>query len=281
MIVKFDFDELKNLISNFSNLAKVSVCIFDINYKPIIAFPPEGPELCRLIKSTAKGNAGCMLSDIEGCKKAGDQKAPVTYVCHAGLCETVTPIIHNNEVLGYIMFGEIADESVPKEKILDRVLTRCKNYGVDNDKIREAFAKIQSHNKTHIESASNIMLACTIYIYLSHLIKVEKNVLYEDITEYLRENYCKKITIEDLCKKYFVSRSKLFKLFKENAETPMNFLLRVRIDKACNLLTTTDLSVTEIAEKVGIPDYNYFIKVFKKITAQTPYGYKKHLGNNK
>lgn len=50
----------------------------------------------------------------------------------------------------------------------------------------------------------------------------------------------------------------------------------MRIEKAKELLRG-DLNVTQVAEAVGIPDSNYFIKVFKKQTGYTPLKYKKSL----
>ena len=49
----------------------------------------------------------------------------------------------------------------------------------------------------------------------------------------------------------------------------------LRIEKAKNLLKSTDKSITEIAALCGIPDYNYFTKVFKSETNETPSKYRK------
>jgi YesN/AraC family two-component response regulator len=55
----------------------------------------------------------------------------------------------------------------------------------------------------------------------------------------------------------------------------MDYLNRKRIERAQILLVTTTLTVTEIAEKVGIPNPTYFSTIFKKQTLSSPEKYKK------
>lgn len=63
--------------------------------------------------------------------------------------------------------------------------------------------------------------------------------------------------------------------FKKYAGTTIaKFILNIRIEKAQELLTTTNLSVTEISEKVGFCDYNYFCRVFRKYNGISPQKYR-------
>lgn len=50
----------------------------------------------------------------------------------------------------------------------------------------------------------------------------------------------------------------------------MQHIRQLRIQKAKQYLSDTDLHIYEIAELVGIPDYNYFTKIFKKEANCTP-----------
>ena len=52
--------------------------------------------------------------------------------------------------------------------------------------------------------------------------------------------------------------------------------MKIRIRNAKELLLSTNEQVGEIARKVGIPDYNYFTKIFRKMTGQTPTQYRKN-----
>ena len=54
----------------------------------------------------------------------------------------------------------------------------------------------------------------------------------------------------------------------------MQFILKIRIDRAKELLDFTDKSIADIAESSGFQDQNYFARIFKKITGVSPTQYR-------
>lgn len=63
---------------------------------------------------------------------------------------------------------------------------------------------------------------------------------------------------------------------KENAYSPMRYLINCRIGEARRLLLTTDLKVHSIAKIVGYDNPNYFTMIFKEITGESPTQFKKN-----
>ena len=61
---------------------------------------------------------------------------------------------------------------------------------------------------------------------------------------------------------------------KETGKTITKHIQEMRIEKAITLLTTTDLSIQEISESVGINDLSWFSKLFKKIVGVSPTQYR-------
>lgn len=89
--------------------------------------------------------------------------------------------------------------------------------------------------------------------------------------EYIKTCYCRKISINDMSKKYGVSSTYLnIKFKKETNYTFNDFLNRYRVLQAVELLKENKLKVYEIAENVGFQDYKYFILVFKKYIGYSP-----------
>ena len=106
-----------------------------------------------------------------------------------------------------------------------------------------------------------------------------RHQLIPDCIEYLRNHYAQKITIEELSNNFFLSKSYLSSLFKKaTGSGVVEYLQHIRIDKACELLVETDLSITEISTMVGYTDYRFFNKSFKKITGCTANEYRKTKG---
>jgi AraC-like DNA-binding protein len=72
-----------------------------------------------------------------------------------------------------------------------------------------------------------------------------------------------------------MSYSKFRKLFKESTgESPNQYHLNLRLDKAKELLHTTNLNVTEVAYNLGFESVFYFSKLFKKKNGVSPKSYR-------
>lgn len=92
----------------------------------------------------------------------------------------------------------------------------------------------------------------------------------------LESDYTRQWKLVELAKFAFMSESNLLLVFKEaTGRSPIDYLIRIRIQKAMELLYGTHLNVTEISEKVGFKDSNYFSRCFKKFTGTTPREYRR------
>lgn len=93
---------------------------------------------------------------------------------------------------------------------------------------------------------------------------------------YIKNNYRDKLTLEDIAKVGFLSKSGCLALFKRYLnETPINFLIDYRLKISTRLLCTTGSSVTEIAYLVGFSNASYFTECFRKLYDCTPLEYRK------
>lgn len=106
--------------------------------------------------------------------------------------------------------------------------------------------------------------------------------LLKAVLIFIESNYQKRLTLADLSEHFAVSKSKLIKLFHRYLQqTPIDYLNSFRIKKACQLLTTTELPITEISFNVGFNDSSYFAKTFKQKMRKTARQYRKeHTENN-
>ncbi|MDQ1914651.1 response regulator [Paenibacillus sp. GD4] len=88
---------------------------------------------------------------------------------------------------------------------------------------------------------------------------------------YIHRNYGQQITLKTLAKQINIDEKYLSGLFvKKTGEPLIQYLQRVRVEKAKRLLMETDLTVQEIGEQVGFVNANYFFKIFKRWSEVTP-----------
>jgi AraC-like DNA-binding protein/mannose-6-phosphate isomerase-like protein (cupin superfamily) len=126
------------------------------------------------------------------------------------------------------------------------------------------------------------LIACylqTIFLQvLQHFSQPPREVtsLVERCLGYIHEHYSRDFDIDELASQVAVSPSYLFRLFKKKMQvTPMHYRNMVRIDKAKLLLADQQLTVDDVAERVGFEDPKYFARVFRELTGLTPSGYRR------
>jgi two-component system response regulator YesN len=93
--------------------------------------------------------------------------------------------------------------------------------------------------------------------------------------EYIRSHYTETITLQQVADHVHVSKNYFSILFKQTTgQNFIDYLINLRIERAKELLMTTELKVYEVAEQSGFNDTKYFSKLFKKVTGVSPVDYR-------
>ena len=96
---------------------------------------------------------------------------------------------------------------------------------------------------------------------------------------YIQENYNKDISLDDVSGIVNISPYYFSKIFKEETgENFIEYVTKVRIEKAKEFLAQPDISIKEAGIRSGYTDPNYFSSIFKKQTDMTPSEYKTRYG---
>lgn len=91
------------------------------------------------------------------------------------------------------------------------------------------------------------------------------------VIEYIEHNYMRKITIAELSTMVHICNDSLFTLFKKaTGTTPAKYILNMRIEASIHFLTTTELSLEEIAERTGFGSATYMNRIFRQKLNCTP-----------
>ena len=273
MKINFNIENLDKLLLDFYKITGLTISVWDSEFNQLSFQPKIMPAFCKLIKSSMAGNRRCFLSDKEVCQQCSQAGKPVTHRCHAGLIDTAIPIRFQDTVLGFMMFGQVTDKRAPFGEELERLSRELK---LDANELSEAYALLDGYDPEKIASAANILKMATRFLWLSNMIDIDRNDISVAISDYIRSNLSSPLTVAVLCKKFSISKNKLYRISKEKfGDTIANYITGVRIERAKHYLTTTDLQVNEVSSLVGIYDYNYFSKLFRQKTGYTPLKYRK------
>lgn len=274
MLSTFDIDKLKPFLRNFYTAVGIRISVFDDEFNMVAEYPEKLPSFCSRVRSTEFGREGCKNCDINAFKEAKKRKGPNIYVCHAGLTEAVAPIVLNGMTLGYVILAHMLPKENYEQSLTD-ALKRTTNYGLNKTEVLSDLKKIKPHTEEKINACVQILIAATAYLQVNNLVQWKSENIADKINKFVQENLENHLSDSILCHKFFVSRTKLYQIAKQNFGMTMSkFILLKRIEKAKSLLKN-NFSIAEVSDKTGFSDFNYFSKVFKKEVGLSPSAYKK------
>ena len=184
-----------------------------------------------------------------------------------------------------LIFLAIRDFAVPglpagclsQEKY--RVLS-CGEYRYKMDiYLRELLQETSSQIEFYQEISQGLVSALLVLVMRLIRINPEDEAALsqecQKIKEYLDQNFTSPITLDSLLETVYISKHYLSHLFKEQTGvSPIKYLTSKRMEKACELLSETELPVSEVSKAVGYENPLYFSQVFKRIYGISPVKYR-------
>lgn len=105
------------------------------------------------------------------------------------------------------------------------------------------------------------------------------NKLGRQIQIYVDEHVLEDLSVQSVADHFDISSAYLFRLFKQITGTSlMQYIIQRRMGEAQTLLLITDLSITEVAQKVGYNNLSHFVKMFTQNVGMSPRKYRKQSG---
>lgn len=100
---------------------------------------------------------------------------------------------------------------------------------------------------------------------------VKNHQIVSKVKDFIRNNYHKNLTLEEISNEVFLSPYYVSRVFKEDQKlTIMDYLTKVRLEEAKKLLRNPRYNIDDIAEKLGYSDPSYFSKVFRRKEGMSP-----------
>ena len=257
MNIRYNVEKIKEIVDNLFGLTGLSLGFLDMNNIYIYVRTRDADEVCSIVQASSEGRARCVCSDLDLAMRCKKEKKPVSHICHAGLLDTAVPVIKNHSVVGIFIIGRIRP-----------------NF--ENTVTPPLPVQQYSMMSTLTEEQYNSLITLISNIIFENAIDVDCDDLIVRALEYIDKNIAYDLSITNLCNYLYVSRNSLYKAFHNYFGCTVNeYITRRRINKAAILLRESRDSVTAIAESVGIQNYTYFSRLFKKNMGMSPIQYRK------
>jgi len=241
----------------------------------------ENP-FCALLATKSRACAACLQVQQKLSENARFDAASET--CQAGLCDTAVPVRLGDKLVAFLHTGQVFRRK-PTQAQFERVRKLASEWGieVDEEQLRSAYFSTRVLSRKEHEAMVKLL-----QIFAQHLAMVSNQIVVQQenseppvITrakEYIKQHQAEELSLGLVAKAVNTSTFYFCKMFKK--ATGINFtdyVSRVRIENAKNLLLNPNLRISEIAYDVGFQSLTHFNRVFKKIVGQSPTEYRGQL----
>lgn len=264
---------LQEILRQLYSISGILIDVYNLKGESLAKYPDQGADFCRLVGSCEAGRRGCERSNEEGFCKVRRERKVAVYKCHMGLYEAVVPLYHYGTLAGYMMTGQMLDQS---PEAGEAVLREARNLGIGSaEEIADSMERLVRIDEKGMEDFVTLCRICADYITNHHQFPVTAADTAKELCRYLEEHYREEIRLEQLCRWFGYSKTRLNQLFREYTGTSIyHYVMQFRIDKACESLRGSEESIYAIAMKHGFSDQNYFSRLFKKYKGCSPGEYR-------
>lgn len=273
-MLHFDLDLTKKLLMHLGYLAKTSVQLYDENFVGTDACTEPGNQFCQIVKC----NYAHRCNDSDSCalrKMMASQEDNFHYSCHFGMKEMAFKLHRNNVIYGYILIGPLRDTRAEKH-ILHQISDYCQKFGYNEKEMKDKYYKTAKFSEQKFEAIKELTFAIFEYALNKNLISIKTNVFENAIAPYVKNNLEQHLDSQSICKALNMSEKQIYTATtKATGLSPKKYITAQRMQAAKHLIETTDDPLTVVACKVGIPDYNYFGKIFKTTFGHSPNYFKR------
>lgn len=164
-----------------------------------------------------------------------------------------------------------------KHEIMQVVYADLMEKGIQASKLFNDDLSIQMSNRS-LDGTTDMIRWVNYFLEktFAYQHEVEKSAtIIDKINQFIHDHYHENIGRNEIAEEFFLTPDYLAKIYKKKTGiTIKNYINEYRINKAKELLRTSDISISEIALAVGFDNFSYFSTIFKKMVGKSPRDYR-------
>ncbi len=263
-----EHSSLYDLIFFLEYGTKLHICVvfLDDHGNSMTALPREkvihSKAYCSHMKSSLEGMDKCFRCRNFAIKKAINEKNPFSWLCFNGIYEHIHPIVDNDRVIAVIFIGNMLYKEESEMTEEQKIYIKDFERDFDKSKCNDLCRIIDNHIK--------------LLIHEYHDNSSDTNPIVSNIRNFIDDSALHDITVCEIAELFNYNEKYIGKLFKKHTgKTIKEYLCHIRLQKAKELLNSTNMMITEISAQTGFNNVTYFNRMFKKCTGMSPGEYRK------
>lgn len=270
---------IQQLLRDLHEVTGLSVHLYDDQRRGLMHFGSHSP-ICILVHMNSDSLAPCFAFDARCFDEAERLGDVFVHECPLGLYTAIAPIFDASKRIGFLQLdGVLRTDAESDAATIERALSYLP------DEAERIAAKVAATTHLHEEALRaipSLLRATCGYIEAKSLFPLGNISLGLLTKRYIQHNLQCHLTLADISASLHCSKATLTDTFRrEFGTTIVQYINRIRLERACNMLTNTDLPVCTIAEECGYSGAEYFSSLFKKEKGVSPLAYRREHATKK
>ncbi len=272
MIINYDIEKLQKTLADFNIATGITIDLLKEDFTPVVQNRVAFRGYCSQIQSTETGKAACQMSNETLLNRCKSSRKTEMHFCPGGLIDVVSPILMGEEIVGYLIFGQLRS-NLDFEVLLEYI----DELGLDPSLMARLYKNTVYYDTQRIECLCNIASMLISYILFMNMLGPSVDKSLQAALTYIDANLHNELSILSISRAIGVSKSALYKKFHASLGcTVSEYINRKRVEYATSLIQNTGLSMEAIAQRAGFSSLSYFSRTFKRLKGVSPVNFKKN-----
>ena len=268
--VRFIFQkDVEEIFEVFTNLFDIRIAFFSNNGEEVNV--GKNKPLCRychLLREKLNLEETCLNLDRKMREHALEKRKTISYQCHGGMTEAITPIFFDDELVGFVMIGQFRTSKEPMDKVIQQ---RWKKE-VGTEELEKVYLETPLYTPNYSKNILRLFEVLIDFIISQRLIEIENSSTIQPLIAFIENHLEENITLAQAAKIVCKSQSSISHNFKKiTGKSFKQFQIDLKLAKADEYFKNKqDITVKEVAYKLGFDDPFYFSRLYKKHRGKSP-----------